>query len=166
MATHTEPIPVEAPPTWTTDAAKALYNVDGWGAGFFDVNTRGHVVVRPDAEHPDRELDLYELANDLEEQGVQLPVLLRFSDILRSRIELLCASFTSAIKEYGYGGQYRGVYPIKVNQNRTVVEEIIEYGRPFHYGLEAGSKPELLAIMAIHQDDEALIICNGYKDEE
>jgi arginine decarboxylase len=91
---------------------------------------------------------------------------LRFSDILRARIELLCSAFTSAIREYGYGGQYRGVYPIKVNQNRTVVEEIIEYGRPFHYGLEAGSKPELLAIMAIHTDDESLIICNGYKDEE
>ena len=78
----------------------------------------------------------------------------------------MCGAFNGAIKEYGYGGQYRGVYPIKVNQNRTVVEEIIEFGRPFHYGLEAGSKPELLAIMAIHQDDESLIICNGYKDEE
>src|SRR5678810_968701 len=107
-----------------------------------------------------------ELIAELVARGIQLPILLRFSDILKSRIELLCASFNGAIREYGYNGQYRGVYPIKVNQNRTVVEEIIEYGRPFHYGLEAGSKPELLAIMAIHQDDEALIVCNGYKDEE
>ena len=107
-----------------------------------------------------------ELIDELVARGIQLPILLRFSDILRARIELLCGAFNGAIREYGYGGQYRGVYPIKVNQNRTVVEEIIEFGRPFHYGLEAGSKPELLAIMAIHQDDEALIICNGYKDEE
>src|SRR5689334_15756558 len=107
-----------------------------------------------------------ELVDELVARGIQLPILLRFSDILKARIELLCASFNGAIKEYGYTGQYRGVYPIKVNQNRTVVEEIIEYGRPFHYGLEAGSKPELLAIMAIHTDDEALIVCNGYKDEE
>ena len=107
-----------------------------------------------------------ELIDELVERGIQLPILLRFCDILRARIELLCGAFNGAIREYGYGGQYRGVYPIKVNQNRTVVEEIIEFGRPFHYGLEAGSKPELLAIMAIHQDDEALIICNGYKDEE
>ncbi len=112
------------------------------------------------------EIDLKELIDELTARGIQLPILLRFSDILRARIELLCGAFHGAIREYGYQGQYRGVYPIKVNQNRTVVEEIIEYGQPFHYGLEAGSKPELLAIMAIHQDDESLIICNGYKDEE
>jgi len=111
-------------------------------------------------------IDMKELIDELTGRGIQLPILVRFSDILRSRIELICGAFNGAIKEYGYGGKYRGVYPIKVNQNRTVVEEIIEYGRPFHYGLEAGSKPELLAIMAIHQDDESLIICNGYKDEE
>jgi len=111
-------------------------------------------------------IDMRELIDELSQRGIQLPILLRFSDILKSRIELICGAFNTAIKEYGYQGQYRGVYPIKVNQNRTVVEEIIEYGRPFHYGLEAGSKPELLTIMAIHQDDEALIICNGYKDEE
>ncbi|MEZ4365875.1 MAG: biosynthetic arginine decarboxylase [Kofleriaceae bacterium] len=112
------------------------------------------------------QIDMKELVDELTARGIQLPILLRFSDILRARIELLCGAFTGAIREYGYTGMYRGVYPIKVNQNRTVVEEIIEYGRPFHYGLEAGSKPELLAIMAIHQDDESIIICNGYKDEE
>jgi arginine decarboxylase len=102
---------------------------------------------------PSGVIDMRELIDELTQRGIQLPILLRFSDILRARIELICGAFNGAIKEYGYQGQYRGVYPIKVNQNRTVVEEIIEYGRPFHYGLEAGSKPELLTIMAIHQDD-------------
>src|SRR6059058_1936963 len=166
MATHTEPIPVEAPPAWTTDAAKALYNVDGWGAGFFDVNTRGHVVVRPDAEHPDRELDLYELANDLEEQGVQLPVLLRFSDILRSRLDALTLRFQNAREEFGYQGGYSTVYPIKVNQQRHVVEEIVEFGSKHGVGLECGSKPELQAVLGLAEHTNHLIICNGYKDEE
>src|SRR5258705_8738908 len=128
MATHTEPVPTDAPAGWTIDAARALYNIEGWGAGFFDVNDRGHVVVRPDAEHPDRELDLYELANDLEEQGVQLPVLLRFSDILRSRLDALTLRFHNAREEFGYQGGYSTVYPIKVNQQRHVVEEILEFG--------------------------------------
>src|SRR5437773_3329515 len=166
MATHTEPIPVEAPPAWTTDAAKALYNVDGWGAGVFDVNTRGHVVVRPDAEHPDRELDLYELANDLEEQGVQLPVLLRFSDILRSRLDALTLRFQNAREEFGYQGGYTTVYPIKVNQQRHVVEEIVEFGSRHGVGLECGSKPELQAVLGLAEHTNHLIICNGYKDEE
>lgn len=106
------------------------------------------------------------LVDELTQRGIQLPILLRFPDILRSRIELLNGAFHRAIADYGYQGGYRGVYPIKVNQSRKVVEEIIQFGRQFHYGLEAGSKPELLAIMAIHDDPEALIICNGYKDDE
>src|SRR5678810_932835 len=106
-----------------------------------------------------------ELIAELVARGIQLPILLRFSDILRARIELLCGAFNGAIREYGYAGQYRGVYPIKVNQNRTVVEEIIEFGRPYHYGLEAGSKPELLAIMAIHQDDDCLLYTSDAADE-
>ncbi len=150
---------------WTAADANDTYNIPRWGCGYFNVNDVGNLVVTPRAEAGGA-IDMKELINDLVGRGIQLPILLRFSDILRARIELLCSAFTSAIREYGYGGQYRGVYPIKVNQNRTVVEEIIEYGRPFHYGLEAGSKPELLAIMAIHTDDESLIICNGYKDEE
>src|SRR5262245_31563295 len=150
---------------WTTADALETYNIPRWGCGYFGVNERGNLVVTPRGEGQGS-IDMKELIDELSARGIQLPILLRFSDILRSRIELICASFNHAIREYGYGGQYRGVYPIKVNQNRTVVEEIIEYGRPFHYGLEAGSKPELLAVMAIHQDDEALIICNGYKDDE
>jgi arginine decarboxylase len=150
---------------WTAADANDTYNIPRWGCGYFGVNEQGNLIVTPRGEGGGA-IDMKELIDELVARGIQLPILLRFSDILKARIELLCGAFNNAIREYGYGGQYRGVYPIKVNQNRTVVEEIIEYGRPFHYGLEAGSKPELLAIMAIHQDDEALIICNGYKDEE
>ena len=150
---------------WTTGDALETYNIPRWGCGYFGVNEQGNLIVTPRGEGQGQ-IDMKELIDELSARGIQLPILLRFSDILRSRIELICASFNHAIREYGYGGQYRGVYPIKVNQNRTVVEEIIEYGRPFHYGLEAGSKPELLAVMAIHQDDESVIICNGYKDDE
>src|SRR5947208_3491426 len=163
---------------WTAADANDTYNIPRWGCGYFGVNDQGNLIVTPRPVQVPTEgltvvppnaggaIDMKELIDELVARGIQLPILLRFSDILRARIELLCGAFNNAIREYGYGGQYRGVYPIKVNQNRTVVEEIIEFGRPYHYGLEAGSKPELLAIMAIHQDDEALIICNGYKDEE
>ena len=98
---------------WSIEKARALYNIEGWGAGFFDIDERGHVVVRPDKEHPERQLSLHDLANDLEEQGVALPVLLRFSDILRSRIEALSERFANAITEYEYSGGYTTVYPIK-----------------------------------------------------
>src|SRR5262245_23010814 len=161
---------------WTAADANDTYNIPRWGCGYFGVNEQGNLIVTPrpngdaGAATPNvvqlgapGAIDMKELIDELVARGIQLPILLRFSDILRARIELLCGAFNGAIREYGYQGQYRGVYPIKVNQNRTVVEEIIEFGRPFHYGLEAGSKPELLAIMAIHQDDEALIICNGYR---
>src|SRR3954463_13375019 len=150
---------------WTAADANDTYNIPRWGCGYFDVNDQGNLIVQPRGEG-NGAIDMKELIDELVARGIQLPILLRFSDILRARIELLCGAFNGAIREYGYGGQYRGVYPIQVNQNRTVVEEIIEFGRPYHYGLEAGSKPELLAIMAIHQDDESVIICNGYKDEE
>jgi arginine decarboxylase len=151
---------------WTIDAARALYNIEGWGDGFFDINPAGRVVVRPDKEQPTRVLDLYELAHDLEAQGVGLPVLLRFSDILKARIEMLHARFARAIEEFGYEGDYTTVYPIKVNQQRHVVEEIVEFGRPTNVGLECGSKPELQAVLALTERTDHLIICNGYKDEE
>jgi arginine decarboxylase len=152
--------------TWTIDAARALYNVEGWGAGFFDVNDRGHVIVRPDRERPDHVVDLYEITNDLEEQGIALPVLLRFSDILRSRIEHLTTRFVQAAEEFNYTGGYTTVYPIKVNQQRHVVEEIVEFGKAHRVGLECGSKPELQAILGLAENTEHMIICNGYKDEE
>ncbi|HSQ28832.1 MAG TPA: biosynthetic arginine decarboxylase [Gemmatimonadaceae bacterium] len=151
---------------WTIDSARALYNVEGWGAGFFDVNESGHVIVRPDKERPDRIIDLYEITNDLEEQGIALPVLLRFSDILRSRIEALTTRFEQAREEFGYNGGYTTVYPIKVNQQRHVVEEIVEFGKSHRVGLECGSKPELQAILGLAENTEHIIVCNGYKDEE
>ena len=151
---------------WSIDSARALYNVEGWGAGFFDVNERGHVIVRPDKERPDRVIDLYEITNDLEEQGIALPVLLRFSDILRSRIEALTTRFEQAGEEFGYTGGYTTVYPIKVNQQRHVIEEIAEFGKSHHVGLECGSKPELQAILGLAENTDHIIVCNGYKDEE
>ena len=162
----TTPVPTPAPAEWTIDDAKALYNVDGWGVGFFDINASGHVVVRPDPERPESILDLYELAMDLEEQGIALPVLLRFSDILRARIEQLSERFTRAIAEYEYTGGYTTVYPIKVNQQRHVVEEIVEFGKKHAVGLECGSKPELQAVLGLSESTDQLIVCNGYKDEE
>jgi arginine decarboxylase len=166
MATRTRrrDAPVEIP--WSIDAARALYHIDGWGAGYFDISEQGHVVVRPDSNRPERVVDLQEIAQDLEEQGVALPVLLRFSDILRSRIESLSARFESAIAEFGYTGAYTTVYPIKVNQQRHVVEEIVAFGGTHGVGLECGSKPELQAVLALSESADHLIVCNGYKDEE
>src|SRR5687767_9403553 len=162
----TTPTQVETPEPWTIASARNLYNIEGWGIGYFDINEAGHVVVRPDRERSTRELDLYDLANDLEAQGVGLPLLLRFSDILRSRIESLNARFSHAIAEYEYTGGYTTVYPIKVNQQRHVVEEIVEFGKASGVGLECGSKPELQAVLALAEHTDHLIVCNGYKDEE
>jgi arginine decarboxylase len=139
--------------------------MSGWGQGYFRVNEAGHVTVHPDG-NPKRGLDLYQLALDLNAQGVGLPLLLRFSDILRSRIQALAGQFESAIKEFGYEGTYTTVYPVKVNQQRHVVQEIVEFGTPHGAGLECGSKPELMAVLALNESTHHLIVCNGYKDEE
>ncbi len=151
---------------WTIESARTLYNIEGWGIGFFDINEKGHVVVRPDSKDNERELDLFELANDLEAQGVGLPLLLRFSDILRSRIEALNEKFARAREEYAYDGGYTTVFPIKVNQQRHVIEEIVEFGKSTGVGLECGSKPELQAILGLAENTDHIIVCNGYKDEE
>jgi arginine decarboxylase len=166
MATRTKDTQAEPTAKWTIDAARALYNIEGWGAGYFDIDEHGHVVVRPDKSDKGRALDLFEIAGDLEAQGIGLPVLLRFSDILRSRIESLSARFEAAIQEFGYTGKYTTVYPIKVNQQRHVVEEIVKFGQVHGVGLECGSKPELQAVLALSESIDHLIICNGYKDEE
>ena len=155
-----------AEPAWSIEEARALYNVEGWGLGFFDVNAHGHAVVRPDRSHPERELDLFEIATDLAAQGVGLPLLLRFSDILRSRIETLAQGFRDAMQEFAYDGGYTLVYPVKVNQQRHVVEEIVHFGAPMGVGLECGSKPELQIVLAMSEDTSHTIVCNGYKDEE
>jgi arginine decarboxylase len=154
-----------APPAWTVKDAEKLYNMSGWGLGYFRINPDGHVTVHPDANRK-RGLDLYHLATDLHAQGVGLPLLLRFSDILRSRIQALSGEFSTAIKEFGYEGSYTTVYPVKVNQQRHVVQEIVEFGAPYGVGLECGSKPELQAVLGLNEDTRHLIVCNGYKDEE
>jgi arginine decarboxylase len=149
---------------WTVKDSLELYNVNGWGRDFFTINDAGHVEVTPNGPGSPR-IDLRELVDDLRSRGLNLPLLIRFSDILRTRVEQLCGSFQQAIAENDYKGAYRGVYPIKVNQQRHVVEELTEYGRPFNLGLEAGSKPELLVALALQENPEALILCNGYKDK-
>jgi arginine decarboxylase len=148
---------------WTVRDSLELYNVNAWGAGFFTINDRGHVEVRPHGNGA-AGVDLLDLVHDLERRGVRAPMLVRFSDILASRVQGLCAAFDKAINEYGYKGGFRGVYPIKVNQQRHVVEEIVQYGASQGIGLEAGSKPELLIALAILDTPGALIVCNGYKD--
>ncbi|MQA92453.1 MAG: biosynthetic arginine decarboxylase [Gemmatimonas sp.] len=150
---------------WTIDDALALYNVEGWGIGYFGINEHGHVTVHPTRD-PNRSLDLYELSQDLAAQGVSLPLLLRFSDILRTRVESLATRFEKAIAEFEYEGTYTTVYPIKVNQQRHVVEEILDFGGAHGVGIEVGSKPELQAALALSERTDHIIVCNGYKDEE
>ncbi len=167
MATRVEAGPPSVAATgWSIDESRALYNIEGWGIGYFDVNEQGHAVVCPDLSRPELRLDLFNMAMDLAEQGVGLPVLLRFSDILRSRIETLCSTFDRAIREFEYQGTYTLVYPIKVNQQRHVVEEIVQFGTRHGVGIECGSKPELQAVLALTESTDHLIVCNGYKDEE
>jgi arginine decarboxylase len=150
---------------WSAKDSEKLYNIQGWGLGFFRVNADGHVSVHPDG-NPKRGLDLFQLAMDLNAQGAGFPLLLRFSDILRARIQTLATQFQNAITEFGYEGRYTTVYPIKVNQQRHVVQEIVEFGSPHGVGLECGSKPELQAVLGISESTQPIIVCNGYKDEE
>jgi arginine decarboxylase len=167
MATRIQPTTeAPTPAAWSIESARALYNVEGWGAGYFDINERGRVIVRPNPDRPDLTADLRDLAHDLEGQGIALPVLLRFSDILKSRIETLSERFDASMKEFEYTGGYTTVYPIKVNQQRHVVEEIVKFGQTHGVGLECGSKPELQAVLGLSESTEHLIVCNGYKDHE
>jgi arginine decarboxylase len=150
---------------WTTKDSAALYNIAGWSAGYFRINDAGHVEVTPSG--PDGpSVDLHDLVLDLQRRGLGLPLLMRFSDILHSRVRTLVGCFESAIREYGYRGRYRGVFPIKVNQQHQVVEELVRFGSPFGLGLEAGSKPELLAGLALLDNPDSLLVLNGYKDIE
>ncbi len=147
---------------WSVSDAAKLYQVAGWGGGFFNVNERGNV----EAVSNGSSVDLKELCDDLAAQNLHPPLLLRFSDLLKQRMKQIHKRFTIAREEAAYQGKYYGVYPIKVNQQRQVVEEIVEYGAAFNWGLEAGSKPELHATLAMLEDVEGLIICNGYKDQD
>jgi arginine decarboxylase len=150
---------------WRIEDSLELYHVDAWGKGYFSINAQGHVVVRPDttARH---EIDLYEVVEGLKARDLTTPVVVRFSDILAHRLRRLHEAFAQAITENDYRNRYAAVYPIKVNQQRLVVEEVYRYGKEFGFGLEAGSKPELLAVMAMTENaSERLIVCNGFKDD-
>jgi arginine decarboxylase len=128
---------------WTIQSARTLYNIDRWGAKYFDINDEGHVVARPQHENG-ISVDITDVAEEAKARGLKFPLLIRFQDILRHRVEALNQAFRNSITEYNFQGKYRGVFPIKVNQLREVVEEILDAGRPFDFGLEVGSKPELL----------------------
>ena len=149
---------------WTVSDAAELYEVAAWGKGYFSINDQGHVCVHPTKE-PHRAIDLKQLVDRLQARGIQTPVLIRFGDILRHRLGEIQAAFQQAIRDHEYRGTYQCLFPIKVNQQRQVVEEVMHFGTPYQFGLEAGSKPELLAVIAIAGND-APIVCNGFKDDE
>ena len=148
---------------WRVEDSAELYNINGWGLKYFSINDKGHVQVTPREDYAS--VDLKELMDELQVRDITAPVLLRFPDILDNRIEKISRCFGQAAGEYGYTAQNFIIYPIKVNQMRQVVEEIVSHGRKFNIGLEAGSKPELHAVLATNIDESSLIICNGYKDE-
>ena len=156
---------------WSIAKAVEYYNIDGWGAGYFGVNEKGHLCVWPYGQ-PGPSIDLLDVVDEIHDKKLSLPCVVRFQDILRSRVQTLTGTFAKHISEMDYTGKYFGVYPIKVNQMREVVEEILDAGTgpaggaESHFGLEAGSKGELLPVLAYNDDPEALTICNGYKDED
>ncbi|MEJ5284401.1 MAG: biosynthetic arginine decarboxylase [Brevinematales bacterium] len=149
---------------WTIDKSAELYGIKSWGAGYFDISTKGEVVFTP--ENKAKPISLMDVVKGIKARGLGMPVLLRISNILDSQIKILHESFQKAIKNFNYKGTYRGVYPIKVNQQRHVVQEITSFGEKYHHGLEAGSKAELIAAISFLKDPEACLVCNGYKDEE
>ncbi len=150
---------------WRIDDSRDLYNIKGWGINYFDINEKGHATVSP-LKTKGPSIDLFELLQELAIRDVSTPMLLRFPDILDNRIEKINECFSKSIKEYHFNGTYFNVFPIKVNQQRAVLEEVVRHGKKFNIGLEAGSKPELHAVLANMDNPEALIICNGYKDED
>jgi arginine decarboxylase len=155
--------PTESNGHWDIQDARNLYNIHRWGAKYFDINEAGHVVARPQVD-TGASVDLTDVIEEAKARGLKFPLLIRFQDILRHRVESINVAFRSSIAEYNYQGKYRGVFPIKVNQLREVVEEILDAGKPFEFGLEVGSKPELFAGLALQNQIGSLIICNGYKD--
>lgn len=150
---------------WTIEKSENLYRIAGWGEPYFSINAAGHVTVSPQGDRGGS-LDLFELVKALRERNLSLPLLIRFSDILEHRIERLNASFAKAIARYNYDGGYRGVFPVKCNQQRHLVEDIVRFGKPHQFGLEAGSKPELMIALAMLDNPGSMLICNGYKDRE
>jgi arginine decarboxylase len=155
----------DATAPWDIDAARSLYNIQRWGAKYFDINEAGHVVAKP-LQDAGATVDVTDVIEEAKGRGLKFPLLIRFQDILRHRVEAINTAFRNSITEFNYQGKYRGVFPIKVNQLREVVEEILDAGKAYDFGLEVGSKPELFAGLALQKDMGCLIICNGYKDCE
>jgi arginine decarboxylase len=153
----------DASAAWNIQEARNLYNIDRWGASYYDINDEGHVIARP-LQDNGAAVDLTDIVEEAKARGLKFPLLVRFQDILRHRVESLNVAFHNSIAEYNYQNRYRGAFPVKVNQLREVVEEILDAGKPYHFGLEVGSKPELFAGLALQPQAGSLIICNGYKD--
>jgi arginine decarboxylase len=151
---------------WTTNDSAELYGINKWGAGYFSINAKGEVVVTPFGMDNSAKISLYEIVKEMRERGLTMPVLLRVENVLGSQIKLLHQAFRDSIKEIGYNGEYKGVFPIKVNQQEQVLEAVSEFGRQYNHGLEAGSKPELIAAISMLKNRNACLICNGYKDKE
>src|SRR5205809_5041463 len=152
-------------PPWDIQAARNLYNIQSWGAKYFDISEAGHVVAWP-LQEAGASVDLTDVIEEAKGRGLRFPLLIRFQDLLRHRVDSVNMAFRNSIKEFNYQGNYRGVFPIKVNQLREVVEEILDAGKPYNFGLEVGSKPELFAGLALQNQQGSLIVCNGYKDAE
>ena len=150
---------------WTIEDSEDLYRIPSWGEPYFSINADGHLTVAPKGDRGGS-LDLFELVEAIKQRNLSLPLLIRFSDILQDRIERLNACFAKAIARYKYNGTYRGVFPVKCNQQRQLLQDIVRFGKPFQFGLEAGSKPELLIALATLDTPDALLICNGYKDQD
>ena len=151
--------------SWNIDSARNLYNIQRWGAKYFDINDAGHVVAKP-LQDAGAGVDITDVIEEAKGRGLKFPLLIRFQDILRHRVEAINKAFQKSIAEFNFQGKYRGVFPIKVNQLREVVEEILDAGKPYNFGLEVGSKPELFAGLALQNQLGGLVICNGYKDAE
>src|ERR1700730_15276176 len=149
---------------WTTADATELYEISRWGKGYFSIGDNGQVKIHP-TKDASRSIDLKQLVDDVRLRGIRVPTLIRFRDVLQHRLKDIYEAFQAAIAQHDYSGRYVCVYPIKVNQQRQVVEEVLAFGRQYHFGLEAGSKPELLAVVAL-ADNETPIICNGFKDAD
>ncbi len=163
---ETRRMKLEALSRWTADNTAEMYGIRNWGAGYFDVSEKGDLLVKPNGNGSTETISMMDIVAGLNARGIGMPVLLRFGDILASRIALINNSFGKAIQEVGYKGRFRGVYPIKVNQQQQVIEDVVACGRAFNHGLECGSKAELITALAYCSNPEALVVCNGYKDEE
>jgi arginine decarboxylase len=152
--------------TWSPEKSAEMYGINSWGNGYFRINPNGNVQITPTGPSGPS-VDLFELTQDLVDRGISIPIMIRFPDIIKSRVELLHGCFQNAFAEYGYKGHYRGVYPVKVNQQKHLVQELVRFGKNINLGLECGSKPELLVVLAMaNNNSDAVIICNGFKDVE